>query len=79
MDGQSFATLTLCFLHRTNLSACILREKLVEPVFDTGNVAIGAVGVDAVKVVVDGDVADIILRESVVDIQSRQSGVSPKP
>lgn len=56
-----------------------LFEVVIEPVFDTGNVAIGAVGVDAVKVVVDGDVADIVLRESVVDIQSRQSGVSPKP
>lgn len=52
---------------------------VLEPVFDTGNVTVGAVGVDAVKVVVDGDVADIVLRESIVDIQSRQSGVSPKP
>lgn len=79
MDGQSFSTLTLCFLHRTNFSACIFGEKFVEPVFNTGNVTVGAVGVDAVKVVVDGYVADIVLRKSVVDIQSRQSGVSPKP
>ena len=56
-----------------------LFEVVIEPVFNTGNVTVGAVGVDAVKVVVDGDVADIVLRESIVDIQSRPSGVSPKP
>lgn len=56
-----------------------LFEVVIEPVFNTSNVTVGAVGVDAVKVVIDGDVADIVLRESIVDIQSRQSGVSPKP
>ncbi len=64
MGSQSFATLALCFLYRTNLSACILCEKFVEPVFNTGNVTVGTFGGDAVKVVVDSDVADIALRES---------------
>ncbi len=31
------------------------------PLFYTGNVTVGAVGIDAVKVVVDGDVSNIIL------------------
>ena len=78
MNGQSFATLTLCLLHRTNLSARVLGEKFVKPVFDTGNIAVGAVGVGAVKMVVDGNVANIVLRESVVDVQSRQCGVTTK-
>ena len=80
MDGHlSTIAPTLAFVTARNLSASCPLQKFVEPVFDTGNVTVGAVRVDAVKVVVDGDVADIVLRESVVDIQSRQSGVSPKP
>ena len=72
------ATLALCFLHSTNFAARILCEKLVEPVFDTSNVAVGAVGIDTVKVVVDGNVANIILWESVVDVQACQRGITSK-
>ena len=72
------ATLALCFLHSTNFAARILCEKLVEPVFDTSNVAVGAVGIDTVKVVVDGNVANIILWESVIDVQACQRGISSK-
>ena len=78
MDGQPLATFALCFLHSTNFAARILCEKLVEPVFDTSNVAVGAVGIDTVKVVVDGNVANIILWESVIDVQACQRGISSK-
>ena len=55
-----------------------LFEVVIKPVFDTGNIAVGAVGIDAVKVVIDSNVANIVLRESVVDVQSRQCGVTTK-
>ena len=71
--------LDLLIAHALMILCHSLFEVVIEPVFNTGNVTVGAVGVDAVKVVVDGDVADIVLRESIIDIQSRQSGVSPKP
>ena len=78
MNSQSLATLTFCFLHRTNLATRVLCKKLIEPVFDTGDVAVGAVRIDAVIVVVDGNVANIVLRECVVDVQSSQGGVTTK-
>lgn len=78
MDGQSLATLALCFLHRTNLSARVFCKKFVEPVFDAGNIAVGAVRIDTVKVVVDGNVPNIVLRECVVDVQACQRGISSK-
>ena len=59
------------------LTARILRlEKLVEPVLDARNVAVGTVGIDGVKVIVDGNIAHIVLRESEVDIQSGQRRIS---
>ena len=51
---QGYTTLALCFLHSPDFAAGVFGEKLVKPVFDTGNIAICAVGVDGVKVVVDG-------------------------
>ena len=53
-------------------------KKLVEPVLYTGDVAVGAVGIDSIKVVVDGNVANIILRECVVDVQACQRGITSK-
>ena len=72
MNGQPLATLTLCLLHCTNLSACVFCEKLVEPVLYTGNIAVGTVGIDTVKVVVDGNVPNIVLWKCVVDVQACQ-------
>ncbi len=76
IDGQSLATLALCFLHGSDFAAGIFGEKFVKPVLDTCNIAVGAVGIDAVKVVVDGNVPHIVLRESVVDVQSRQRRIT---
>ena len=79
MDRQRNASLALCFVHRPDFAAGILGEKLVEPVLDAGDVAVRAVGVDGVKVVVDGDIPHIVLRESEVDVQPGQRGIPPQP
>ena len=73
---QRYATLTFCFLHSPDFAARIFGEKFVKPVFDTGNIAVCAVGVDGVKVVVDGNIPHIVLRESEVDIKPGQRGIS---
>ena len=65
---QRYATLTLCFLHSPDFAAGVLGEKLVKPVFDAGNIAVCAVGVDGVKVVVDSDMPYSMLGEGEVDV-----------
>ena len=76
INRQRYATLALCFLHSPDFAACIFGEKFVKPVFNTGNIAVCAVGVDGVKVVVDGNIPHIVLRESEVDIKPGQRGIS---
>ena len=75
---QRYATLALCFLHSPDFAACVFGEKLVKPVFDTRHIVVGAVGVDGVKVVVDGNIADAVFWKSEVDIQPGQRGITPK-
>lgn len=75
---QRDALLALGLLYRTNLAAGILGKKLIEPVFDSRNIVVGTVGVNGVKVVVDGDIAHTIFRKSEVDIQARQGRISPQ-
>lgn len=73
---QRYTTLTLCFLHSPDFAACIFCEKFVKPVFDTGNIAVCAVGVDGVKMVVDGNIPHIVLWKSKVNIKPGQRGIS---
>ena len=68
MNGQSLTTLALCLLHSSDFAAGIFGKKFVEPVLNACNVAVGTVGIDTVKVIVDSNVADIVLRECVVDV-----------
>ena len=49
---------------------------VLKPVFDTGNIAVCAVGVDGVKVVVDSNISHIVFWESEVDIQPCQRRIS---
>lgn len=49
---------------------------VLEPVLDTRNVAVGTVGIDGVKVIVDGNITHIVLREREVDIQPCQRRIS---
>ena len=49
-----------------------LFKVVIEPVLDTCHIVVGAVRVDGVKVVVDGDIPHSILWESEVDIQPGQ-------
>ena len=72
IGGQWYAALALHLLHRPDFAAGIFCKKLIKPVFDTCHIVVGAVGVDGVKVVVDGDIPHSILRESEVDIQPGQ-------
>ena len=73
---QRYATLTFCFLHSPDFAARIFGEKFVKPVFDTGNIAVCAVGIDGVKVVVDGNIPHIVLWKSKVNIKPGQRGIS---
>ena len=75
---ELLASFTLCFIDRTDFTTGIFDEKFVEPVLDTCNIVIRAVGVNGIKVVVDGNIPNAVLRESVVDIKSLQCGVSTK-
>ena len=76
---QRDALLALGLLYRTDFAAGILGKKLIEPVFDSRNIVVGTIGVNGVKVVVDGNIAHTIFRESEVDIQARQGRISPQP
>ena len=49
---------------------------VLEPVLDTRNVAVGAVRVDGVKMVVDGNIANIVLWKCEVDVQPCQRGIT---
>lgn len=53
-----------------------LFEVVIKPVFDAGNIAVCTVGVDGVKVIVDGNIPHIVLRKSEVDIKPGQRGIS---
>ena len=78
IDGQRNAAFTLCLIDGTDLAAGVFGKKLVEPVFDASNVAVGTVGVDGVKMVVDGNIPHIVLWECEVDIQPCQRGITPQ-
>ena len=56
-----------------------LFEVVIEPVLDARNVAVGTVWVNGVKMVIDGNIPHSIFRESEVDIQPCQRGITPKP
>ena len=76
VGGQAFATLTLCLVDGTDFAAGILGIPLIEPVLDTCHVAVGAVGVNGVEVVVDGNIPHAVLRKRVVDIKPCQRGIT---
>ena len=76
---QRDALLALGLLYRTDFAAGILGKKLIEPVFDSRNIVVGAVGINCVKVVVDGDIAHTIFRKSKIDVQASQRGISSQP
>ena len=57
VGGQALSALPLCLVDGTDFAAGILGIPLVEPVLDACHVAVGAVGIDGVEVVVDGNEA----------------------
>ena len=60
----------------TDFAAGILGIPLIEPVLDACHVAVGAVGVNGVEVVVDGNIPHAVLRKRVVDIKPCQRGIT---
>ena len=78
IDSQKNAALALRLINGTNLAAGVFCKKLIEPVLDARNVAVGAIGVDGVKMVVNGNIPHIVLRECEVDIQPCQRGITPQ-
>ena len=76
VGSQSFSTLTLRFVDGTDFAAGVFGKKLVKPVLDACNVVVGAVGVNGVEVVVDGNIPHAVLRKRVVDIKPCQRGIT---
>ena len=78
IDGQRNASFAFCLIDSTDLAAGVFGEKLLEPVLDARNIAVGTVGVDGVKMVVDGNIANIVLWKCEVDVQPCQRGITPQ-
>ena len=76
VGGQALSTLPLCLVDGTDFAAGILGIPLIEPVLDACHVAVGAVGVNGVEVVVDGNIPHAVLRKRVVDIKPCQRGIT---
>jgi len=67
-------------LASTPLFSChALCKVVIEPVLDACHVAVGAVGINGVEVVVDGNIPHAVLRKRVVDIKPCQRGITTKP
>ena len=69
---------SLCFLNSSDLAAGISGIEFIKPVFDTCHVALGAVHVDGIEVVIDGDISNTAFRKYDVDIQAGHRRVSSK-
>ena len=76
VGGQAFSALSLCLVDGTDFAAGILGIPLIEPVLNACHVAVGAVGVNGVEVVVDGNIPHAVLRKRVVDIKPCQRGIT---
>ena len=76
VGGQALSALPLCLVDGTDFAAGIFGVPLIEPVLDACHVAVGAVGVDGVKMVVDGNIPHAVLRKRVVDIKPCQRGIT---
>ena len=76
VGGQALSTLALCLVDGTDFAAGILGIPLIEPVLDTCYVAVGAVGVNGVEVVVDGNIPHTVLRKRIVDIKPCQRRIT---
>ena len=75
VHGQTLTTFALCLVDRTDFTAGIFCEKLIEPVLDTCNIVVRAVGVNGVEVVVDGNLFDSLL-SNLVEIAKRTNAVN---
>ena len=78
IGSQRNTTLTLCFVDSSDFAAGVTGVKLVEPVLDACKIVVHAVRVRGVKVIVDGNETDAILRKGEVGVQSGQRRVSAK-
>jgi len=75
---QRNTSLTPCLVHSTNLAAGVTGVKLVEPVLDACKIVVHAIRVRRIKVIVDGNETDTVLRKGKVGVQSGQRRVSAK-
>lgn len=62
-----------CFLFHHSLC-----KVVIEPVLDARKIVVGAVWVDGVEIVVDGNVAYTILRKGEVGVKPCQRGITPQ-
>ena len=76
VGGQALSTLPLRFVDGTDFAAGVFGKKLVKPVLDACNVVVGAIGVNGVEVVVDGNISHAVLRKCVVDIKPCQRRIT---
>ena len=73
---QRNTALTLRLFDSADLAAGIPRIKLVEPVLDARKIVVCAVGINGIEVVIDGNIADTVLRKGEIGVKSCQSGIS---
>jgi len=76
IGGQALSTLTLRLVDGTDFAAGILGIPLIEPVLDACKIVVCAVGINGVEIVVDGNIADTVLRKGEIGVKSCQSGIS---
>ena len=76
VGSQAFSTFSLCLVDGTDFAAGVFGKKLVKPVLDACNVVVGAIGVNGVEVVVDGNIPHAVLRKRVVDIKPCQRRIT---
>ena len=75
---QRFAALSLRLVDGADFPARVSGIEFVEPVFDPREIVVDAVGIDGVEIVVDGNEANAVFRESEIDVHSRHRRISEK-
>ena len=79
IGGQRNTPFPLCLVDCPDFPAGVTGIELVEPVLDSGEVIVDTVGIGGIKIVIDGDEANAVLREREVGVQSGQCVVFSKP
>ena len=76
IGGQWNTPFAFCLVDCPDFPAGVTGVKFVEPVFDSGEVIVDAVGIGGIEIIIDGNEANAVLWEGEVGVQPSQCGVS---